>query len=63
MCLADPVAASWSLTQEVAGVNPFTVMTNIFVTEFSQFKGKNLGKTEMLYHSANLNAVVGSSLN
>ena len=32
MCVADPVAASWSLTQEVAGVNSFTVMTNIFVT-------------------------------
>ena len=35
----DPVSTvvpSWSLTQE-AGSNPFTVMTNIFVTEFSEF--------------------------
>ena len=37
MCLAGTVAASWSLTQEVAGSSPFTVMTNIFVTEFSEF--------------------------
>ena len=36
-CLAGIVAASWSLTQEVAGLSPFTVMTNIFVTEFSEF--------------------------
>ena len=33
MCLAGTVVASWSLTQEVA----FTVMTNIFVTEFNEF--------------------------
>ena len=36
MCLAGAVAASWSLTQEVAGLGPFTVMTNMFVTEFSE---------------------------
>ena len=36
VCLADAVVASWSLTQEVAGLSPFTVMTNIFVTEFSE---------------------------
>ena len=29
MCLADAVVASWSLTQEVVGLSPFTVMTNI----------------------------------
>ena len=34
MCLAGAVVASWSLTQEMAGFNPLTVMTNIFVTEF-----------------------------
>ena len=34
MCLAGIVVTSWSLTQEVAGLSPFTVMTNIFVTEF-----------------------------
>ena len=32
MCLAGAVV------QEIAGSNPFTVMTNIFVTEFSEFK-------------------------
>ena len=37
MCLAGPVVASWSLIQEVAGSNPLTVMTNIFVTEFTDF--------------------------
>ena len=36
MCLAGPVVASWSLMQEVAGSRSFTVMTNIFVTEFSE---------------------------
>ena len=35
-CLAGTVVASWSLTQEVAGLSPFTVMANIFVTEFSE---------------------------
>ena len=34
MCLAGNVVASWSLTQEVAGLSPFTEMTNVFVTEF-----------------------------
>ena len=34
MCLAG---ASWSLTQEATSSNPFTVMTNILVTEFSEF--------------------------
>ena len=36
MCLAGAVAASLSITQEVAGSSSFTVMTNIFVTEFSE---------------------------
>ena len=27
-CLGGTVAASWSLTQKVAGLNHFTVMTN-----------------------------------
>ena len=36
MCLAGAVVASWSLTQEEAGLNPFTVMTNKFVTEYSE---------------------------
>ena len=37
MCLAGTVVASWSLTQEVAGSSPFTVMTNAFGTEFDEF--------------------------
>ena len=37
MCLTGTVVASWSLTQEVAGSSPFTVMTNIFVTQFAEF--------------------------
>ena len=37
MCTAGTVVASWSLTQGVAGSNPFTVMTNIFVTEIAEF--------------------------
>ena len=35
LCLAGTVVASWPLTQEMAGLNPFTAMTNAFVTEFS----------------------------
>ena len=34
MCVDGVVVASWSLTQEVAGSSLFTVMINIFVTEF-----------------------------
>ena len=37
VCLSGTVVASWSLTQEVAGSSPFTVMTNIIVTEFAEF--------------------------
>ena len=37
MCLAGAVVASWSLTQEVAGSSPFTVMRIIFVSEFAEF--------------------------
>ena len=37
MCLAGAVVASWSLTREVASSSPFSVMTNIFVTEFAEF--------------------------
>ena len=39
--LAGAVVASWSLTQVVAGSSPFTVMTNIFVSEFSETFKKN----------------------
>ena len=34
ICLPGAVVESWSLTQEVAGSSPFTVMRNIFVTEY-----------------------------
>ena len=36
MCLVATVVASWSLTQEVAELSNFAVLTNIFVTEFSE---------------------------
>ena len=44
MCLAGAVVAYWSLTEEVAGSSPLTVMTNIVVTEFAE---KNLRKTQV----------------
>ena len=37
MCLIGTVVASLSLMQGMAGLNPFSVMRNIFVTEFSEF--------------------------
>ena len=37
VCLAGAVVASWSLTQGLTGLKPFTVMTNFSVTEFSEF--------------------------
>ena len=42
MCLTGTVVASWSLTHEVAVSNPFTAMTNNFVTEFAEFS-ENIG--------------------
>ena len=36
VCLAGAVVASLSLTQEVAGLSPFTVMANMFVPEFTE---------------------------
>ena len=44
MRLAGTVVAYWSLTQEVAGSNPFTVMTNIFATGFAEFSENIWGK-------------------
>ena len=38
MCLTGAVVASWSLTQQVRGSSPFTVITNIFVIEFTEFR-------------------------
>ena len=37
MYMSGAVVASWSLTHEVAGSSPFSVMTNIFVTEIAEF--------------------------
>ena len=51
MCLAGTVVTSWFVTQEVASSSPFTVLTNIFVTEFSEFN-ETFGK-----NSINLNFV------
>ena len=36
--LVGDVVASWSLTQKMAGSKPFSVVTNIFVTDFSEFR-------------------------
>ena len=41
MCLAGAVVASWPLIQEEAGLSPFTVRTNIFVTEFGETYREN----------------------
>ena len=37
VCLTSTVVVSWSLTQEVTGLSPFTVMANIFVIGFAEF--------------------------
>ena len=42
MCLVAAVVASWSLTQEVAGSSPFTVISNILANSVKQ-----LGKTPL----------------
>ena len=34
--LVGTVLTSWSLTEEVPGLSPCTVITNIFVTEFCE---------------------------
>ena len=41
---AGTVVASWSLTREVAGTKPFTVVTNILFTKFSEFNENIEGK-------------------
>ena len=42
MCLSGVVVASWSLTQELAGLNPFN--ENILATEFAEFSENIQGK-------------------
>ena len=49
--LAGAVVASWSLTHEVAGLRHFTVMTNIFVTEFDEFSETFRKNSIVLIHS------------
>ena len=47
MCLDSTVVTNTvSLTQEVTGLNLFTVITDIFVTEFSDLSKTYLGKTQ-----------------
>ena len=44
-CLVGGVVAYWSLTPltlQITGLSPFTVMTHIFVTEFSETFRKKL---------------------
>ena len=54
MCLAGTVVASSSLTQEVAGLSPFTIIRNIFVTELTELiQWKHLGKTRMCHQLIN----------
>ena len=52
MCLAGTVVASWSQTQEVAGSNLFSVLTNILVAEFSEFNENIKGKLKCPYKKA-----------
>ena len=47
LCLAGGVVESWSLTQEVIGSSPFTVMANCFVSLNSLNSAKHLLKTPM----------------
>ena len=42
MWLAGAGVACWSLIQEVAYLKPFTLMTNILVTEFSELYEENI---------------------
>ena len=37
MCFVGTVVASWSLLQGMLSSNPFTIVTNILVTEVSEF--------------------------
>ena len=48
MSHARAVVAFWSLMEDVAGLSPFTVMTNIFVTEFADSSENIQGKLEYI---------------
>ena len=43
MCLTGAVVVSKSLTQDMAGSSPFTVMTNIFSKLCETFRKRNMG--------------------
>ena len=52
MSVAGAVVQPWSITQEVAGSNAFTVMTNILVTvliEFNESFRENSNKSVNLF--------------
>ena len=51
MCLAGTVVASLSPTQEVVGSSPFTVITYIFVAEFTEFS-ETFRKNSIVFHSS-----------
>ena len=36
MCLPGAVVVSWSFTQEIEGLKPFTIIVNILVTKFNE---------------------------
>ena len=38
MCVAGAVVASWSPTQELVGLSPLMLMTNVFVIELAEFR-------------------------
>ena len=67
MCLASTMVVSWFLTQEVGGSSPFTVMTNIFVTELNEFsetlrKSSNVFRNICWYARILLECILVSSL-
>ena len=47
VCLACAVVVSWSLTQEMAGSNPFTLIPNSFSYRIQRIQWKHLGKTQL----------------
>ena len=51
MCLAGVVVGSWPLIEEVARSNPFTVITNIFVTGI--FRENSNIDTKVIKHIKN----------
>ena len=51
ICLAGTAVASWSLTQEVAGLSPFTLMTNILsVNSVKTFRENSINVCRICGH-------------